>query len=408
MSRWSGIGPTVDAHLKRWNDAGKAKQLVERVLDTRGNDENAVQNMMDTQYGLRWITFGLTYGHPDADGVPRISQYAVDQLAIEGTTIVGRERFEGGQREAFQGALLAFREWQMLSHATSHYISAEVVDEVTLAAEQAENEPLYETDLFDPCGFAVLEKPLIVSDMDPDTGVTRDDLKLWIRAIGWQRHDGILNPKTGVIQEGISLFMYTTPDDYREGYVASMLAAGLRVNGFDEHGIETDPYDDPAMFLQVDVVPWAFNSTWGIRDAAEWIPGTVPSPVGYERRWFYAFMRLCWQQIIVRHRPDTDRAQRRRWEHMAKRKELLDYTILRLRRYVDPFYVASGQGAPLDHRVKVRAHWRYQYIPGLGPARLPDGTANPENHRWLWIESYWKGPDDGQIGAMHPATSVTR
>ena len=159
------------------------------------------------------------------------------------------------------------------------------------------------------------------------------------------------------------------------------------------------------------MIPWRFGVEWSPRDddINYHIPGTVPSPVAFQRRWFFAFMRLCWQEIIVRHATHEPRQAHRRWERFAKRKELLDYTTLRLRRIVDPYYTPTGMGLPLDHRVKVRAHWHYAYCSSLGgPARLPDGTMDPATHRLVWIESYWKGPEDGPIGAMHPATSVTR
>lgn len=403
MSKWSGIGPAVDAHLFKWSEAGKAKQLVDSVLATTGNSKQAVRNLMDTDIGSRWITFGMSYGIVDDDGKPMVSQ-----LFMEGTTITGRERFDGDNVAIMQGAMLAAREYNMLSSATSHYISAEVVDEVNLAASMAQPEPLYEMDLFTPCGFAVLEKPLIVNDLDPDTGAPRDDVFVWVRAIGWQRHGGIASVKDGTIKEGVSLFLYTTPEDYREGYVTSMLNAGLTVKGFDEHGFEEIPWDREDRLLPLEVIPWAFGSEWAVRNEVGYRPGTVPSPVGHQRRWFYAFMRLCWQQIIVPHRSERDRAQHRRWQHMAKRKELLDYSVLRLRRHVDPNYEPSGMGLPLEHRVKVRAHWRYQYHPSLGVARLPDGTMDPESHRWIWVEAFWKGPEGAPIGAMHPATSVVR
>lgn len=75
---------------------------------------------------------------------------------------------------------------------------------------------------------------------------------------------------------------------------------------------------------------------------------------------------------------------------------------------VDPNYQPTGMGIPLEHRVKVRGHWRRVYVRSLGPARLEDGTMNPDSHRLTWIESHWRGPEEGQLGAMHSATSVIR
>jgi hypothetical protein len=125
-----------------------------------------------------------------------------------------------------------------------------------------------------------------------------------------------------------------------------------------------------------------------------------------ERRWFLAFMRLCWQEIIVRHPTHASRAETRRW-YRAK-KPILDYTVLRLRRVVDPLYKTPGGGVSLDIRIRVRGHWRRQYYPALGHARNPDGTMNPDSHRLIWIEPFWRGPEDAPLGPLHSATSVVR
>jgi hypothetical protein len=88
---------------------------------------------------------------------------------------------------------------------------------------------------------------------------------------------------------------------------------------------------------------------------------------------------------------------------------MLDYTVLRLRRQYDPAGMPeTGTGLPLDRRQLVRAHWTRQWYGSLGPARLPDGSMNPESHRLVWIEAYWRGPEDGPPGPIHPATSFTR
>jgi len=289
-----------------------------------------------------------------------------------------------------------------LRHATTHYVSAEVIHEVSLAAELAEPEPLFGTDLFCPCGFAVFETPVVMPDLDPDTGVTSDDLVVHIRAMGWRAHGGIRASASGAFTEGVTIFLYTTKEDFREGYLPSLAKLGKKA-----------PFDWEEVaegFIPVEVIPWCFGAEWTTRESAGYVKGTVPTPVGAERRWFLAFMRLCWQEIIVHRRENFKRAQYRQWDRLAKRKELLDYTTLRLRRLVDPQhrFEETGTGIPLDHRVLVRAHWRRQYIPSLGPARLADGSMDPNTHRLIWIEKHWRGPEDGPIGAMHSATSVIR
>ena len=66
----------------------------------------------------------------------------------------------------------------------------------------------------------MLEKPIAVVDLNPDTGLPDPRVHIHIRAIGWHRHGGIKSPgrrhRSGA---GVTLFLYTTPDDYLNGYV---------------------------------------------------------------------------------------------------------------------------------------------------------------------------------------------
>ena len=425
MKSWSGLAPAVDAHLERWAIIGRVVDLTDATLtgpewQKKVEAVTAVKRVMQTDAGMRWLAFARSYGLPGPEGGPPAASFQVidrdhedeegrvyssDESGFDvrhsarirdGSTITGREQWEHTGESLATGMLLIQREYRMLNEAVSHYVSAEVVTEVTWAAEEAFPEPLFETDLFTPAGFAVFETPIQVVDLHPDTGLVEPRLHIPIRAIGWRRHGNIMSPIDGTIGEGVSLFLYTTPTDYVDGYCRELKA----LTGRDA----PDPADETDIegpFIPVEVIPWRFGVEWSPRadDINYHVPGTVPTPVAFQRRWFYAFMRLCWQQIIVRHASHEPRHDHRRWERFAKRKELLDYTTLRLRRTVDPNYKPSGMGLPLEHRIKVRAHWHYAYCASMGgPARLADGTQDPTNHRWVWVESYWKGPEDGPIG----------
>lgn len=434
-NEWSGLAPAVDAHLAYWDRARRNITLADLIVggsyDTDELAEANIRRAVENPYLYRWVVFGSSYGVPDDDGTPRIvireldHNVAVDPLegqsitgfgrdysheapkvyVVEGATIMGREQYSGTGAAILQGLNLARREHAMLSLATSHYISAEVVEEINTAAALAANEPLRETDVFCPVGFAVLEEPMVVSDVDPETGAETDDLWIHIRAIGWHVHDGIANLATGKVGKGVSIFFYTTAQDYEDGYYRALIDSG-----------RTPPYepedvDRNTTFIPIEVLPWTFDVPWDARHTVGYIPGTVPEAIAYERRWFFAFQRLMWQQIIVHRKdPTIKRPQHRRWKDKAKAKPFLDYTVLRLRRTVDPLYEATltGTGTPLDHRVLVRGHWRNQYVPSLGPARDAQGNQIPETHRLIWIEAHWRGPEDAPIGAMEHATAVVR
>lgn len=404
---WSGLASAVDAHLSMWSHANRLKRPMiemaggvydphaERVRIRVDVDDDVMERIINIPHLRRWVLFAMSYGLPSEDGKVMKAPY----MLMDGTTISGREQFVGTGTAVRSAGLLAQRELTMLNEAITHYVSAEIVNEISQAAAVAKCDPLWGTDLITPTGIAFFEEPFLINDLDPDSGLVRDDLWLGVRALGWQRHPHVFSAHTGQMHEGVSLFIYTSGSDYDGIYVESMEDAGLKA--------ERCNHDE---LMVIEVIPWSFGVEWDINDdTPEYVPGFVPSPVAAQRRWFHTFMRFCWQRILVPERHHPQRAEARRWERLAKGKQLLDYTNLRLRRFVEPAHEAHpGFGTPLDHRVKVRPFWRNQYFPSLGPARLADGRMNPESHRLVWIESYWRGPEGAPIGAMQWATSVIR
>ena len=371
--------------------------MLSRSLTDMSVTKEQIQKAVNMPMLQGWMMFAMSYGLTSKNGMP------MQTGGIhEGSTIAGREMFEADKVAIPQAGNFAIREHDMLARAVTHYVSAEIVNEISLAVSTSTCDPLFETDLFTPVGFAVLEEPYLINDLDEDTGITTTDVWLAVRAFGWRRVEGIAHAEDNEMKPGIELFIYTTPEDYVASYVASQADRGRTI----EHPNISDG------FLIIDVIPWRFGSQWDINDdesSSEYVPGFLIEPVAYQRKWFHTFMRFCWQEIISKQRHFPSRPEQKRWDRMAKRKDMLDFTVLRLRRMVDTEHVAyEGGGVPLEHRVKVRAHWTRQFYPSLGPARLPDGRMNPDSHRLIWIESYWKGPEDGPIGPMHSATSVIR
>ena len=399
MTKWQGIGPAVDAHLALLAQANRGVHIARKIKQAAIKDEVISESLIKQNAGnewtWRWAIFGASYGHPGADGKPVI------EVGIrEGQTIAGREQFTADEAAISQGAHLAEREHKMLSRATTHYISGNVVDEVNLFASVAEPEPLFLTDLFTRDGFAILEKPMVVPDLDGNTGIVHPTLKVHIRAIGWSMEEAIFSKQDNLFHQGVSIFLYTTREDYRDGFYRTGMEAGLDYI-FEPEMVEAD------RLIPLEVIPWCFGVNWTSRDSAEYVPGTVPISVAQERRWFMAFMRLCWQEIVVRRQHRPDRPTSRRWERLAKGK-LLDYSVLHLRREVDPNYKPKYTGHGLTYRRYTRAHPRRVHLKAMGPARLPDGRMDPQTHRLVWVEAYWSGPEDGPLGPTHKATSVVR
>lgn len=400
---WSGLAPAVDAHLAQWHKAQRGMPLIHQAQVALDKDANmatndglvrAISALLHNGWTNRWIVFASSYGIPDEDGVAMATSGV-----REGQTIVGREQFTANEAAISQGCHLAMREHKMLGQAITHYVSAEVLDEIDEAAELAEMEPIFVTDLMTPNGFAVFERPIIFPDLDPQSGRPHPSVKVSVRAIGWTYEPEIFSNVMDDFGPGLSIFLYTTGDDYATTYLGSLTDAGLPLP-YEAEDVEAEG------LLQMECIPWRFGVGWGARDEVAYRPGTVPHPVAMQRRWFLAFMRLMWQEIIVRRTEHHSRAETRRWERF--RKPILDYTVLRLRREVDPLYNTPGGGVSLDHRIRVRGHWRRQHYPSLGDARNNDGTMNPLSHRLVWIEPHWRGPEDAPLGPLHSATSVVR
>lgn len=425
MYAWSGLAPAVNNYLARWGEVRKSRPLLEMLLSDRPLNRSPQTIPEELQ---RWIVFGQSYGLPQADGSIitglMIEKGQLDRLEAggslegnvtealrhvrlqDGATIQGREQLgQPGRNDVLTGAWLANRELNMLDNAIPHYVSAEVVEEVGYAITLMEPEPLFETDLVTPCGFAVFEQPVIVTDLHPSTGVHDPNILVGIRAMAWQRV-AAMAASDGTIVSGISLFLYTTPQDQIDIFLPTVVKAAPELHlDYVEMAMALETMN-PHAFVPTDVIPWGFGREWTIREDVAHMPGTVPTPVAETRRWFLGFMRFMWQEIIIREKGQPrNRAEGRRWE---RTKPDMDLTVLRLRRFSRIGSTETGTGAQLGYRLKVRGHWRRQFFPTLGEARLADGSMNPASHRLVWIETHYRGPDDAPLRISIDATAVTR
>lgn len=425
MTKWSGLAPAVDAHLARWGAIDREWTRINALLRTGGAEHRFTAEHYP--HVAAWAQFAKSWGVPDGDGIIQTP------IIVDGQTINGREQF-GSSRFAMQfGAQLMEKEHRLLTKAETHYVSVEVVHTITVAAEQAEPEPLFDTDIITPYGLAIFEQPIWFPDLHPTTGEIKDWLRVAVRAIGWIPEDvgriaatyegGMGDPGPGVM-----MFLYTTSDDWIDSYKRDVIAAireGL-LTPDDFHGVPADasisdlqtalqpprqvlgiPRD---MLWPVDVCPWRFKTPWKVYAKPDKIgmrDGEIDTVVARQRRWFMTFMRFCWQRIVVSHRQRLTKKASRRIE-LERKVPPKEYSVLRLRREDERPKGETGTGMPLGYRQLVRRHPRRVYCPSLGPARNPDGSFNEDSHRLMWIDEHWRGPDDGPIGPLHKATSVVR
>ena len=444
MARWSGLAPAVDAHLARWAAMEKEFEGFLKIRQEVLRDGVYQSQVPAVNYPnlVGWAEFAKTWGVPDGDGVIQTP------VVVDGATINGREQFTSNEFAQGMAVQLMEKEVHMLRRAETHYVSAPVIRRITVAADEMEPEPLFPTDLITPYGFAVLEEPIVVNDLHPDTGEVSDFLRVAVRAIGWcpEQVGQVLDPdlvhipgamvrkddgRFGNAGPGVMLFIYSTRDDwnasYRDDIVRAVMkgrvdwdtigvppgtaAEEIRARLMPPRSTQSLPHD---ALWPMDVCPWRFNTPWKVSPGlAGLVTGEMDSTVALERKWFLTLMRFCWQRLVVAHREKLTKKASKRIE-LARRRPVGEYSVLRLRRIEDHREKDHGTGPPLMVRQAVRAHWKRVYCPKLGPARNPDGTFNEDSHRLLWMEkggpgiAYWRGPEDGPIGPLHKATTVVR
>jgi hypothetical protein len=413
--QWSGLAPAVDAHIHRMQ-VMRREQAAFRMKLLSGKPL-VLNDVIETMPRLgQWITFAHSYGMPQADGsvAPGVAMRAHEDGHLisvqEESTIAGRQQFDMNDMRVAFVQMITSQELLALENSVSHYISGDVINLVTMAAEEAEPEPLFHTDIYTPRGFAVLEKPVVLPDLHPDTGEVMEDIKVAVRAFMWFPTEVVSTHADGIRRAGpgVQMIIYSTNEDYTNIYMPSYERAMGHphpLTGEMLFSHLTHPFD----FYVLDVLPWAFGSPWVLRQGATHQDGTIIPSVAYFRRWFMTLMRFCWQEILVPGEQKLDRAAAKRLLRSGKPKR--DYTVLRLRRvYIDKKYDEAmvGTGQELTYRLKVRGHWKRQHYPKLGPARNIDGSWNADSHRLIWIDPYWKGPEDGELGPEHAATAITR
>jgi hypothetical protein len=436
-SQWSGLSPAVNSHLARWGRNDKEWQKLQESARRQerqnpGGEKSFALTAEQYPLAYMWSIFARSWGLPTPDGGV-VTPEATNP--VEGMTINGKEQFISSAASEKNGIALMEREHILLDRAETVYVSGEIVDRITYAAESIDPEPLHATDLFAPSGLIVLEKPIKLPDYHPGTGIMTDFIHVGIRAIGWtpeivrctdaEEYD----PAEGATnfnekRPGTMIFTYTTNDDWRNTYARDVTKA-MKDGNLTKEEVEriflgtemADPDDfyNSAVYtmgalagrdhlIPSDVMAWAFGRKWGQRNDLLYVPGTVDSTVSYMRRWFLTLMRFSWQQLVVPHRPSPSKKMHSRLVHFRRPHAL--FSVLRLRRTTERTY-ETGTGQRLTYRVKTRGHWRNVYVPTLGPAKI-DGHYNPASHRRQWIEAFWRGPIDGPLGPDHKATVIVR
>lgn len=405
---WTGPARALQAHLDLFARVDRAHTWIVAHNNKRAS-RNAIDHSPATlRQRLKLMTsMGDNLGVVVADG--RTVATNPDDLYSVYT-----------QHNVSRGVGLVNMEWEVLNHGETHYISRHVMGMVADAAEQAGDEPLFDTDLPCPEGLMVFEYPLLIPDLHPDTGETVDGLEMPVRAICWGLSDGIHARKpdgTGDemdVLPGVFYAMYTDEEAWRTIFVPSV----QRILP-DEYAHHADIYDGDDIHADpiwcIDTSGWAFGKHWKRSESnsprADIEQGEVHRTVSFVRRFILAMFRFEWQRILVPEVHHPSRAEARRALRAGFKLEDGYVKVIRLRRHVE--MEARGETIDpdqmaYDHQWVVRGHPRRQWFPSLGPARNDDGTFNDASHRRIWIDPHVKGNPLAPLVFAHTVTAVIR
>lgn len=313
-----------------------------------------------------------------------------------------------------------------LSNATT-FVGSEIVDLISIAANDLPFEPLRRTDVYEPSGFIYLEKPLVVEVdesyyTDGEPGRTET---IGIRGIAWnvdekgvmQRRNQTLPGMTplsdavGIIDSTESVLEDVSKRDDVGGIritVYTDVGCVRYITGFNDKWPDVTP--DRALVIS-QITAWAYNSPWRVADIASGENAKVDmdddetlvcSPdLAVVRKFVLSLWRFMWQELVVRETGEVPSHIRKGMVRALDRKDPI--TVLKLRRHkTSSDKDGEGSGTRLDYRLLVRGHWRNQWYRSLGPAE------DPASHRMIWIDPHVRGPEDAPFRTKPKVLAVVR
>jgi hypothetical protein len=386
---WSGPSRALQAHQEVLNTVNVAHTSAEQ--NTRGNGQS------------------FAFAPQFVQRLNLMTSFGTGTTVAEGQTVQVRRddfdrAFDPDNLSRTFGLLDAER--TLLNSGETHYVSHNVAESVRAAGESAEPEPIFLTDLPAPSGLIVLEYPLLLPDLHPQTAELVDGLTMPIRMIGWH-HAGIGVPDGDRIdrKDGIVLVLYSDHESFRTLFLPGLEAIGQRDEGF-------TVMSEVMRVWVADMTGWAFGHPWKESTATNALTktgGEIIRSMSIIRRWVLSYFRWCWQRILVPevYRPKRHEVRKLRRAHYPEDGYI---KVLRLRRHVEAEQrgQSTSDGFAHDHSWIVRGHWRRQWYRSLGPARTEDGAFNTESHRLVWIEPHVSGNPFGELVVGHNVTAAVR
>lgn len=315
-----------------------------------------------------------------------------------------------------------------LSNATT-FVGSEIVDLISIAANDLPFEPLRRTDVYEPSGFIYLEKPLVV-EVDESyysDGTPGRVESVGIRGIAWNVDEvGVMqkrnNATSGMTPISASLGLMNNPvrPEELDNPEKRDDVGGIRITVYTDVGCVRyitgwgDKWPDVTpdrSLLMSQLTAWAYNAPWRVADITSGEDCYVDvddedllvcSPdLAVVRKFILSLWRFMWQELVVRETGEVPSHIRKGMVRALDRKDPI--TVLKLRRHkTSSDGDGEGSGSRLDYRLLVRGHWRNQWYRSLGPAE------DPASHRMIWIDPHVRGPEDAPFRTKHKVLAVVR
>lgn len=295
------------------------------------------------------------------------------------------------------GIRIAMEMSDALSTAPTFYMTDEMFDLNSLAAEQIPSIVFQEADLPTQSGFLLLPEPLVVVDVN--------EKLLSARALAWWKSELRVPVRTndGPEVATVPCLMFAlfsnkndwavdeTMQDIRENHPREWLLwptwqmCHWTFIFFNKAFASLE--GRPGIQIQVDVSKETMSEQGFIGDDQAEVDFNTEHE-GTTTGSFYAFLRtfflLVKQKVAVIHPQHPDRAGMRRWTAAGLPPELgtMQIVTLRKERPTTDTDESEDEAQEWSHRWIVSGHWRNQWYPSL------------RTHVPVWINSYIKGPDD--------------
>lgn len=267
-------------------------------------------------------------------------------------------------------------EVRRLNVSPTYRVEPEMCDLVTFASRSMKKQHLSFQDLPTPNGFAWLEKPYALTDVNGKD--------LMIKAICWHTEKivwGTRRAATAAYPDddhlGIWLTLYDDSEDQRSN-IWSIHRQKKEQGIFDPRlsMIHTEPWSFETSFEQ-------FSASAEALVAEGWDGDSVESSIAW-RRWMAAFFALVQQKVP---RTETHRGDRARARRFERDKIVLpnEVTVVTLRK---TGYDRSEDPEPSD------VHWTHRWWVGAAQGGFWQTFHTVDGPKQRWILPYVKGPAD--------------